>query len=384
MIPFNLPYLSGREFDYMKDAAERGHLSGNGYYTKRCQAFFGERYGFKKCFLTTSCTDALEMAAMLLNLGPEDEVIVPSYTFVTTALAFVRQGAKVIFIDSQKEHPNLDIDQLEALITPNTRAIVPMHYAGNACDMDRIMALAEKHGLYVIEDDALAIDSYYKGRPLGGIGHMGCFSFHDTKGIQAGEGGMLVVNDEKLIKRAEIIWEKGTDRAAFFRGEVDKYGWVDVGSSFQPSELIAAFLYAQLENLDRIQERRIAIWNTYYEALSPLAEKGYFSIPAIPEYATNNAHAFYFICRSLEERSALINYLKENGVQATFHYQALHDSTFMKSAKQTLFPEAMRRGINKSPNSQHFTDCLVRMPLYVEMTEEDILRVVEAVKAYYE
>ena len=374
MIPFNLPYISGKEFEYMQDAAGRGHLSGNGYYTKQCQGFFEKRYGFGRCFLTTSCTDALEMAAMLLNLGPDDEVIVPSYTFVTTALAFVRHGAKVVFVDSQKDHPNLDVDQLEKLITPNTKAIVPMHYAGNACNMDRIMALAEKHGLYVIEDDALAIDSYYRDRPLGGIGHLGCFSFHDTKGIQAGEGGMLVVNDEKLVKRAEVIWEKGTDRAAFFRGEVDKYGWVDVGSSFQPSELIAAFLYAQLENIDRIQGRRMDIWNTYYESLSPLAEKGNISIPAIPEYATNNAHAFYFICRSPEERTALIGHLKEEGIQASFHYQALHASRYFNGNKQA----------NKLPNAEKYTDCLLRLPLYYEMTEEDVITVVEAVKGFYE
>ena len=374
MILFTKPYISGKEFEYMQDAAGRGHLSGNGYYTKQCQGFFEKRYGFRRCFLTTSCTDALEMAAMLLNLGPDDEVIVPSYTFVTTALAFVRHGAKVVFVDSQKDHPNLDIDQLEKLITPNTKAIVPMHYAGNACNMDRIMALAEKHGLYVIEDDALAIDAYYKDRPLGGIGHMGCFSFHDTKGIQAGEGGMLVVNDEKLVKRAEVIWEKGTNRAAFFRGEVDKYGWIDLGSSFQPSELIAAFLYAQLENIDRIQGRRMEIWDTYYEALSPLAEKGTISIPAIPEYATNNAHAFYFICRSPEERTALIDHLKKNGIKATFHYQALHASRYFNGNKQA----------NKLPNAEKYTDCLLRLPLYYEMTEEDVITVVEAVKGFYE
>jgi len=227
-IPFNKPYVSGKEFEYMQDAAERGHLSGNGYYTKQCQTFFEERYGFRKCFLTTSCTDALEMAAMLLDLGPEDEVIIPSYTFVTTALAFVMQGAKVVFADSMPDHPNIDTEKIEGLITPNTKVIVPMHYAGNACDMDKIMALAEKYNLWVVEDNALAIDSYYKDKPLGSIGHLGCFSFHETKGIQCGEGGMLVVNDERLLKRAEIIWEKGTDRAAFFRGEINKYGWVDV------------------------------------------------------------------------------------------------------------------------------------------------------------
>jgi len=357
----------------MKDAAERGHLSGNGYYTKKCQSYFEEKYGFGRCFLTTSCTDALEMAAMLLDLGPDDEVIVPSYTFVSTALAFARQGAKVVFADSGKDHPNIDVDSLEELITPNTKVIVPMHYAGNACDMDRIMALARKYKLWVVEDDALAIDSYYKDKALGGIGHMGCFSFHDTKGIHAGEGGMLVVNDDNLVKRAEIIWEKGTDRAAFFRDEVDKYGWVDLGSSFQPSELIAAFLYAQLEKLDEIQGKRLEIWQQYYDQLFPLAEKGLIDIPAIPGYASNNAHEFYFICRSLEERTALIIHLKEHGIQATFHYQALHASRFNNTNKP----------VNQLTNSLKYTDRLLRLPLWVGMTTHDIDRIAKSVKNFY-
>lgn len=365
MLPFNKPYISGKEFEYMKDAADREQLAGNGYYTRQCHAFFEEKYGFKKCFLTTSCTDALEMAAMLLDLGPDDEVIVPSYTFVTTALAFVRQGAKIVFADSRADHPNIDANGIEELITPNTKVIVPVHYAGNACDMDKIMALAEKYKLWVIEDDALAIDSYYKDKPLGSIGHLGCFSFHETKGIQCGEGGMLVVNDERLIKRAEIIWEKGTDRAAFFRGEIDKYGWVDIGSSFQPSELIAAFLFAQLENLDEIQGRRLEIWNMYYEILKPLNDKGYIEIPAIPEYASNNAHAFYFICRSVDERTALISLLKENGIQATFHYQSLDASPYyIKSNKS-----------HELSNTLRYTDCLVRLPLYYALSTKEVVRI---------
>lgn len=361
-VPFNKPYISSKEFEYMKDAAERGHLSGNGYYTKQCHAFFEKRYGFQKCFLTTSCTDALEMAAMLLNLGPDDEVIVPSYTFVTTALAFVRQGAKVVFADSRPDHPNMDEDTLEDLITERTKAIVVMHYAGNACDMDKIMTIAGKYDLWVIEDDALAIDSYYKNKPLGGIGHLGCFSFHETKGIQCGEGGMLAVNDEKLIKRAEIIWEKGTDRAAFFRGEVDKYGWVDTGSSFQPSEMIAAFLFAQLENLDDIQGKRLEIWNQYNKQLISLAEKNLIYTPPIPEYATNNAHAYYFICRSVDERMFLIQYLKDHGIQASFHYQGLDQSKFCKERSKTTGLE----------NVEKYSDCLVRLPLYYELSAEEI------------
>lgn len=371
-IPFTKPYISGKEFEYMQDAADRGHLSGNGYYTKKCQAYFEKRYGFKKCLLTTSCTDALEMAAMLLNLGPEDEVIVPSYTFVTTALAFVRQGARVVFADSRPDHPNIDADKLEALITPNTRLIVPMHYAGNACDMDKIMAIAEKHHLYVVEDAALAIDSYYKDRPLGGIGHLGCFSFHDTKGIQCGEGGMLAINDERLLKRAEIIWEKGTDRAAFFRGEVDKYGWVDLGSSFQPSDMIAAFLYAQLENLDRIQQRRLDIWQQYHEALAPLAEKGYFTIPPIPEYASNNAHEYYFVCNDKPGRDSLLDHLGKNGIKASFHYQALDGSNFYINKNPG----------NVLPNSKLFTEHLIRLPLYYDILNTEIESITSKISAF--
>lgn len=372
-IPFNRPYVSGKEYDYMKDAADRGHLSGNGYYTKKCQAFFEDRYAFTKCFLTTSCTDALEMAAMLLNLKPGDEVIVPSFTFVSTALAFARQGAKIIFADSTPDHPNIDTEHLERLISPKTKAIVPMHYAGNACDMDMIMHLAEQYNLWVIEDDALAIDSYYKDKPLGGIGHLGCFSFHDTKGIQCGEGGMLTVNDESLVKRAEIIWEKGTDRAAFFRGEINKYGWVDMGSSFQPSELISAFLYAQLENIDLIQGRRLEIWNTYYEKLSPITENDQIRIPAIPDHASNNAHAFYFICKSLDERTALIKHLKEKGIQASFHYQGLDMSQYYqeKTASEKLI------------NSATYTDCLLRLPLYFELSIENAIAIADQIIHFY-
>ena len=357
----------------MKDAGRRAHLSGNGYYTKKCQAYFEERYGVKKSFLTTSCTDALEMAAMLLDLGPRDEVIVPSYTFVTTALAFVRQGATVVFADSGSDHPNMDASMLESLISEKTKVIVPMHYAGNACDMDAIMQLAKKHNLYVVEDDALAIDSYYKGKALGSIGHLGCFSFHDTKGIHCGEGGMLSVNDEKLIKRAEIIWEKGTDRAAFFRGEKNKYGWVDMGSSFQPSEMIAAFLWAQLENLDEIQNRRLDIWEAYYKELLPLHEKGLIEIPAIPDYATNNAHAFYFICRSPEERMALINRLKEQNIQLAFHYQGLHRSDFYQKTNPSDGLE----------NTKRYTDCLVRLPLYYELKTNKVNYIVEHINEFY-
>ena len=275
MVSFNRPYMTGRETEYIGQALANGRICGNGAFTKRCQRHLEERYGFRKCLLTTSCTDALEMAALLTGVGPGDEVIVPSYTFVSTALAFIRCGAKVVFADSRADEPNIDAAQIEALVTPRTRVIVPVHYAGCACDMAAIMDIARRHGLLVVEDAAQAIDSFHTGRdgvrrPLGSIGHIGCFSFHETKNVIAGEGGLLVVNDESMIERAEIIWEKGTNRERFFRGEIDKYGWVDIGSSFLPSELAAAFLLAQLENMDEIQAERKRLWQRYWEFLTGL------------------------------------------------------------------------------------------------------------------
>lgn len=300
-IPFNKPFLTGKEAHYMYQAVYTGKLSGNGVFTKKCQQFFEGKYGFKKAVMTTSGTDALEMAAILCDVKPGDEVIVPSYTFVSSALAFVRQGARIIFADSCEKNPNIDADKIEALITDKTKVIVPVHYAGVACDMDKIMDIANRHNILVVEDAAQAIDSYYKGKPLGGIGHFGCFSFHETKNVTAGgEGGLLVVNDERFIRRAEIIWEKGTNRAEFFRGMVNKYGWVDTGSSFLPSEVNSAFLYAQLESLETIQSRRKKLWCQYYEGLNELAAKGCFTMPDMPDYATNNAHMFYIVCRNLE------------------------------------------------------------------------------------
>lgn len=356
-IDFNRPHLTGKEAHYMYEAVSKGKLSGNGEFTKRCQAFLEERYGFKKCLLTTSCTDALEMCALLCDIQPGDEVIVPSYTFVSTALAFVRAGAKIVFADSMSRNPNLDAEQIEALITPRTKVIVPVHYAGVACDMDRIMEIADKHKLLVVEDAAQAIDSYYKGRPLGSIGHLAAFSFHETKNIIAGEGGCLCINDERFIRRAEILWEKGTNRAEFFRGEVNKYGWVDIGSSFLPSEVVAAFLWAQLERMDAIQAKRKALWDRYYELLKPLADAGRFTLPDIPDYATNNAHMFYLVCHSLEERSALIAKLKENGILAVFHYLSLHSSPYY----------APKHDGRELPQCDRYADCLVRLPLYYDL-----------------
>ena len=361
-IPFNKPYMTGRETEYIRQAVESGKISGNGVFTKKCQSFFEERYGFRKCILTTSCTDALEMAAILTDVGPGDEVIVPSYTFVSSALAFVRQGAKVVFCDSCRDNPNVDPAEIEKLVTPRTKVIVPVHYAGVACDMDAIMDIASRHGLLVVEDAAQAIDSFYTGkdgvrRPLGSIGHLAAFSFHETKNIISGEGGMLVVNDDRFIRRAEIIWEKGTNRAEFFRGEVNKYGWVDTGSSFLPSEIVAAFLWAQLENLERIQARRREIWDFYQKGLAGFADRGTFTLPDLPAYATNNAHMFYLVFPDLERRTAFIADMKARGIQCVFHYLALHKSTFY----------AHRHDGRELPNCDRFADCLVRLPMFYEL-----------------
>ena len=374
-IPFNKPYLTGKEVHYIFQAVyDNTHISGNGEFTKKCHKFFEEKYGFKKTLITTSCTDALEMSAMLIDIQPGDEVIMPSYTFVSTANAFVRQGAKIVFADSEEETPNIDADKIEELITKKTKVIVPVHYAGMACDMDKIMDLAEKYNLFVIEDAAQAIDSFYKGKALGSIGHLGAFSFHETKNISSGEGGLLTINDERFIKRAEIIWEKGTNRSAFFRGEVDKYGWVDVGSSFLPSDMIAAFLYAQLENLDNIQKKRKQIWGQYYEQLKPLEEKGLIRLPQIPDYATNNAHMFFIICKSLEEREELLTYLKENNIFVVFHYLSLHKSPFFLD----------KYSGNELSVSDFYADCLLRLPFYYEISNQEISVITRKIMEFFQ
>ena len=357
----------------MYQAVYNGKLSGNGEFTKRCQHFFEERYGFRKAVLTTSGTDALEMCAMLCNLNPGDEVIVPSYTFVSTALAFLREGARVVFADSMKRNPNIDAETLESLITPRTKVIAPVHYAGVACDMDVIMAIAEKYNLIVVEDAAQAIDSYYKGRPLGSIGHLSAFSFHETKNVTAGgEGGLLVVNDERFVRRAEIIWEKGTNRAEFFRGEVNKYGWVDMGSSFLPAEINAAFLWAQLENLEEIQHKRKLLWETYYTNLESLANKGFFALPDMPNYATNNAHMFYLVFPSLAKRTEFIKYMKEHGVLTPFHYLALHQSEFYHNKHDgRMLPECDR-----------YANTLVRLPMFYDLEVEQVENICTFVREY--
>ena len=353
-IPFNKPYLAGREKDYVLEAIDSGFTKGNGPFARKCHELLEKRYGFKKCLLTTSCTDALELAAILTGVGPGDEVIVPSYTFVSSALAFARQGATIVYADSESATPNIDAAKIEALVTPRTRVIVPVHYAGMACDMDAIMDIANRHDLLVVEDAAQAVDAYFKDRALGSIGHFGCFSFHETKGVYSGEGGLLTINDERFIRRAEIVWEKGTNRMELVRGEVNKYGWVDIGSSFLPSEMIAAFLYGQLEHVDEIQAMRVAAWNEYRAALAPLSKKGLFEIQGIPTYATNNAHMFYLKFRDHDLREKFIADMKARGIGVCAHYLCLHDSKYAKDHGCTA----------RCPEAECWAETIVRLPLF--------------------
>ena len=372
-IPFNKPFLTGKETQYIEEAVLSQKICGDGTFTKKCHEFFETKYGFKKALLTTSCTDALEMAAILINIKEGDEVIIPSYTFVSTANAFVLRGAKIVFADSLPNHPNIDVSKIESLITAKTKAIVPVHYAGTACDMDEIMELATKYKLFVVEDAAQAINSFYKGKPLGSIGHLGTFSFHETKNIISGEGGMLVINDESMIARAEIIREKGTNRSQFYRGEVDKYGWMDVGSSFLPSDIIAAFLFAQLENLDKIQNRRLAIWNRYYNELIELAAEGNFIIPEEFTDRTNNAHLFYIQVKNIEQRDAYLKSMRAEGISPVFHYLSLHKSPYFTSKYkgETL------------PNADKYTGTLVRLPLYFSLSDEEVGIIIKETKHFF-
>ncbi|WP_166921702.1 dTDP-4-amino-4,6-dideoxygalactose transaminase [Flavobacterium poyangense] len=377
MLPFNKPYLTGSETKYIEDAVASGKISGNGKYTQLCQKFFEQKYSFNKCLLTTSCTDALEMAAILINIEAGDEVIIPSYTFVSTANAFVLRGAKIIFADSNAENPNIDEQKLESLITSKTKAIVLVHYAGIACNMDSIMEIANRYNLFVIEDAAQAVDSFYTGKDgirkaLGSIGHLAAFSFHETKNIISGEGGMLVINDEQFAHRAEIIWEKGTNRSAFFRGEVNKYGWVDIGSSFLPSEVIAAFLWAQIEHLEQIQIKRKEIWNRYYIGLQDIVGKGIVKLPIVPDYATNNAHMFYVVFESMEKRNECIDCLKRSGFHSVFHYLSLHKSPYYiekYEGEDLMF-------------SNYYSDNLLRLPFYYELDETDQVKIIEVIKEF--
>ncbi|MET0264791.1 MAG: dTDP-4-amino-4,6-dideoxygalactose transaminase [Duganella sp.] len=370
MIPFNKPFMTGRELWYIAQAHTNGHLSGDGQFTKLCHGWLERKTGSRRALLTHSCTAALEMAALLADLKPGDEVIMPSYTFVTTANAFVLRGAVPVFVDIRPDTLNLDETKIEAAITPRTRVIVPVHYAGVACEMDTIMDIARRHNLIVVEDAAQGILASYKGRPLGSIGHMGTYSFHETKNIVAGEGGALLVNDPALAERAEIIREKGTNRSQFFRGQVDKYTWVDIGSSYLPGEVIAAFLWAQLEEAESINDRRMALWNRYHEALAPLEAEGKLRRHHIPAGVEHNAHMYYILLDSLEHRTNVIAGLKRQGVNSVFHYVPLHSAPFGLTHS---------RQHGDLHNTTALSDRLLRLPLWVGL-DDDLDRVVQALR----
>ncbi len=374
MIPFNKPPYVGNEMNYIQDAISKRKICGDGEYTKKCNAWLEENTKTAKALLTTSCTHATEMAALLADIKPGDEVIMPSYTFVSTADAFVLRGAKAVFVDIRPDTMNIDETLIEDAVTSKTKAIVPVHYAGVACEMDTIMDIAKRHNLCVIEDAAQGVCSKYKGKPLGAIGDYGCYSFHETKNYSMGEGGALLISDADNIERAEIIREKGTNRSKFFRGQIDKYTWVDAGSSYLPSELNAAYLWAQLEKSDVIFEDRMKTWNTYYAAFKELAEQEKIELPFVPEECEHNAHMFYLKTKDLEERTQFITYLKEREIAAVFHYIPLH--TAPAGVKYGQF-----HGEDKYTTKE--SERLVRLPLYYDMTEEERDKVIEAVIDFY-
>ena len=371
-IPFNKPFIIGRELSYIADAVAQGHLSGDGGYTRLCHRWFEEKLGARRALLTHSCTAALEMAAILCDIRPGDEIILPSYTFVSTANAFALRGGVPVFVDIRPDTLNLDESLIEAAITPRTRAIVPVHYAGVPCEMDIIMAIAQRHNLLVVEDAAQALLSTYKGRALGSIGHFGCLSFHETKNIIGGEGGALLVNDERFVGRAEIIREKGTNRSQFFRGEVDKYTWVDIGSSYLPSEMVSAFLYAQLERANEITEKRCHICTAYTSQLAPLQQAGKLRLPILA--GDSNGHMFYLILDSLDTRTRLIAHLKAQGIHPVFHYVPLHSSLAGRKYGRTGSGMAV---------TDDLSERLLRLPLYYEMSDADIVRVSGAIREFF-
>ena len=375
MISFNVPPKVGTEEQYISEAIQSRKICGDGQFTKKCNAWLEKKTGTAKALLTTSCTHATEMAALLADIQPGDEVIMPSYTFVSTADAFVLRGAKVVFVDIRPDTMNIDENLIEDAITDKTKAIVPVHYAGVSCEMDTIMDIARRHHLLVIEDAAQGITSTYKGRPLGTIGDYGCFSFHETKNLSMGEGGALLIRDGKNIERAEIIREKGTNRSKFFRGQIDKYTWVDAGSSYLPSELNAAYLWAQLEQCDKIQSDRMSSWNTYYSELTNLREQGKIELPYIPEDCTHNAHMFYIKVKDLGERSRLIDYLRQHEVNAVFHYIPLHSAPAGKS---------FGRFHGEDRYTTRESERLVRLPLYYGLKDDEIQKVVFYIKKFYE
>lgn len=366
-VPFNQPFMVGRELEYIAEAVQSGHLAGDGPFARRCQSWLEEALGARQVLLTHSCTAALEMSAILCRIGPGDEVIMPSFTFVSTANAYLLRGARPVFVEIRPDTLNLDENRVEEAINSRTRAIVPVHYAGVACEMDSLLEIARRHELRVVEDAAQGVRAFYKGRPLGAIGDLGALSFHETKNIISGEGGALVIQDEELAARAEIIREKGTDRARFFRGEVDKYTWVDIGSSFLPSELVAAFLFAQLEGADRIMETRHRIFDTYRKGLEDLEQKSWLRLPAIPPECQHNAHLFYVLLPSEEERDALLVHFKEKGINGVFHYVPLHHS-----------PMGLRLGYTPGdlPVTEEMSLRLVRLPAFFTLTSSQQDRVI--------
>lgn len=373
-IPFNIPYISGNESIYVKDAISKLDTTTNENYVNKCRTLIKEKWNYNEVFLTTSCTAAIETCALLLDIKQGDEVILPSYTFPSTANAFLRQGASIIFADSRNDQPGIDEKVIELLITERTKAIVPVHYAGIACDMDKIMNIADKHELYIVEDAALAFDGYYKNKPLGGIGHLGCLSFHQTKNLHCGEGGAILVNNNKFLKRVFNILEKGTNRKEFVSGKVERYEWVDIGSSYRMTELHAAFLYAQIEKADWIKARRLFLWNLYYQSFKSLEEKGFLKLPFVPDYADHNAHTFYLVLNDQEIMSDLLSFLKENDIQATRHYFSLDQSIFWKRNHTTD---------RKNVNSLQYNNCLLRLPLYNSMSEEEIWTVITSVLKFF-
>jgi dTDP-4-amino-4,6-dideoxygalactose transaminase len=373
VIPFNKPFVSGNEAVNIQRVIEDGKFSAGGEYSSLCEIFFQQRWGFNKTLLTNSCTSALEMAALLLGIGSDDEIIMPAYTFVSTANAFLLRGAKVLFADSSAASPNMEVEQIKPLISSRTRAIVIVHYGGIACDMDPIMALASMYGIAVVEDAAHAHDAYYKGKPLGSFGQLAAFSFHETKNITAGEAGLLVINDESFVQKAEILHDKGTNRASFIRGQVAKYEWMDIGSSFAPSEITAAFLFAQLEMIETVTVKRRQLVTWYYDRLTTLARKGCYRLPEIPNYSSGNGHIVYLLCRSKSERDGLIDFLKSKQIQASFHYQALHESPFFSRYYDGV----------KLPQAMLYSDCLVRLPVYYLMTKGEVNQVADVIEQFY-
>jgi dTDP-4-amino-4,6-dideoxygalactose transaminase len=374
-IPFNQPFISGKELYYISQAVLKGQLAGNGYFTKQCNAFLEHLFSCPKVFLTPSCTSALEMAAMLCGLDPDDEVLLPSFTFVSTANAFFLRRARLVFVDIREDTCNIDEKLLEQHLSARTRVICPVHYAGVGCDMDAIRAIALKSNLLVVEDAAQAISSFYKGKALGTFGNLAALSFHETKNIISGEGGALFVNDKALIERAEIIWEKGTDRSKYFRGLTDKYTWVDIGSSFVPSEIVAAFLFAQLENMDMINNKRLAVWQRYKYGLQQLEQRGCLRLPVIPKECTHNGHMCYILLNSLEERNSLLDYLASKDIRTVFHYIPLHTS-----------PMGLGMGYKKGmlPVTEQISDRILRLPMFFDLTEDQQQHILKAFYQFFD